>query len=172
MVAEATSFRARSSGDDRAMPASSYTPPDEAASSTFFCAAPKSRGGYLARTIRSLGRRSDGIAARAILLKTGLDHQLDCGIQADPTRAREQQPEIGEAVERFVEVNEVSEVRHLFQLHRENRDRHVDDHRNGDESHPQSRDGKGASDEFRVCGQRSVECRVGNPPTRKVRREA
>jgi len=126
------------------------------------------------RVIPRLGasrrQRSDR-SLRSFGPNPGLKSSLEKTVDAQPSCSGKKQPDKTQRIQRFIQFSEVIEAADVLQFHRQDRDDHVDDHRNRNEAHSQPKNCQRSAEELGVRGKGGVERRVGNSPLCEPRRE-
>src|SRR3984957_7482170 len=124
----------------------------------------------ISRRVASRRQRSDR-SLRSFGPNPEVESSLEKTVDAQPSCSGKKQPDKTQRIQRFIQFGEVIEAADVLQFHRQDRDDHIDDHGNRNETHSQSDNRQRTAEELRVCGKGSVERRVGYSPLREPRRE-
>lgn len=92
-------------------------------------------------------------------------------VNAQPSCSGKKQPDKTQRIQRFIEFGEIIEAADALQFHGQDRDDHVDDHRNRNEAHSQTENCQRSTEELRVRRKGGVERGMGISPLRKPRSE-
>jgi hypothetical protein len=80
----------------------------------------------------------------------GTEYLFQKTIDAQPSCAGKKQPSKHERIERLIEFYEIVEAADVLQFHGQDRDDHIDDHRDRDEAHPEAEERQRTAQELGV----------------------